>query len=171
MIVSVENLLDFNCCNNLISIYKDNSDKSKLWGTSFPLNVFQIPFRKQQNYIFEVKNFIKNFAVNFYKENLIEEHIDIVKWPNDSYQNYHLDTARNTTVLTSISYLNDDFQGGETIINTEEKAVKIVPTKGKTVFFDGLKYLHCVNKVFGERYVLAIWYKSLNLKNIDFKAT
>jgi len=68
----------------------------------------------------------------------------------------HFDEARESTNLTSITYLNEGYLGGETAF---DNGVIIKPKIGKTVFFDGKKYLHGVNPVTkGKRFVLAIWY-------------
>lgn len=86
------------------------------------------------------------------------ELIQLTRWPLNSTQDMHLDTARNTTVLTSITYLNDDYEGGETCF---DNGIIVKPKVGKTVFFDGMKYKHCVTPVKkNERHVLAIWYSN-----------
>ena len=77
-------------------------------------------------------------------------------WPPGSLQDSHFDDTRDTTILTSITYLNDDYEGGQTYF---ENGIVVNPQKGKTVFFDGKKYKHGVSKIIqGNRYVCAFWY-------------
>ena len=89
----------------------------------------------------------------------------ITIWPKDSRQESHFDNARDSTVLTSITYLNDDYEGGETYF---ENGLVIRPEMGKTVFFDGMKYKHGVNPIVkGKRFVLATWYtNNINIAKI-----
>ena len=52
-------------------------------------------------------------------------------------------------------YLNDDFKGGELVVEGKE----IIPEIGKLVIFEAGKIKHKVNKVLkGNRYTLAGWY-------------
>ena len=68
----------------------------------------------------------------------------------------HWDYAQNNTCLTSITYLNEDYFGGETYFYED---MVVHPKKGKTIYFNGQDYLHGVNSVKnGARYVLTIWY-------------
>lgn len=81
----------------------------------------------------------------------------VVEWKVGSSQAYHRDKTSDKTVLTSITYLNDDYVGGQTSI---ENDIDIVPKLGRTVYFDGLHYVHGVKKIEkGVRYTLPIWYK------------
>ena len=66
--------------------------------------------------------------------------------------------------LTFISALNDDFEGGEVVID----GAKISLKQGDVVAFDGTKLKHGVSEVTkGNRYSLSIWLKESN--TIDFK--
>ena len=96
---------------------------------------------------------------------LYPELIQLTLWEKGSKQDMHFDNSRETTKLTSITYLNDDFDGGETYF---EKGLIIKPEKGKTIFFDGKRYLHGVKPLENNpRYVMAIWYTSdINYINI-----
>ena len=64
------------------------------------------------------------------------------------------------TTLSSITYLNDNFDGGRTYF---EDGTTFIPKKGRSIFFDGQYYKHGVSKVENNiRYVVATWYKKLN---------
>ena len=80
-------------------------------------------------------------------------HMQIVKWPQNSFMKEHYDSGDQYGVLL---YLNDNFEGGETIIGGQI----IKPKKGRGVLFTNGKLLHSVCKIKkGTRYVLPIWYK------------
>ena len=80
----------------------------------------------------------------------------IVYWTEGSEQGAHLDKADKKTIITSITYLNDDYTGGETYLSNE---FSIKPKKGRTIFFHGMKYYHGVSQITkGGRYTLPIWY-------------
>ena len=89
-------------------------------------------------------------------DNLIDW-CQMVKWPENSYQVNHLDRASDKTTIASITFLNDNFDGGETYFN---EGTIIRPCKNKTIFFSGLLIVHGVKKVLnGERFTIATWYK------------
>ena len=66
---------------------------------------------------------------------------------------------KKQTTLSSILYLNNDYEGGETYL---EDGTLFKPREGRVLFLDGLYYGHGVSTVLKkERYTLAVWYKSL----------
>lgn len=82
---------------------------------------------------------------------------EIVFWPMGSYMDPHFDGASADTVFTSITYLNNNFIGGNLYI--ENDGGFCVKT-GRTLSFDGQHYKHGVSQVLsGERYTMPIWYK------------
>ena len=81
----------------------------------------------------------------------------IISYPTGSSMSFHLDTSRETTTGASITFLNDDFVGGEAIV----EGIKISPLAGRTYYFDGKIYKHAVlNVIKGIRHTLSIWYKN-----------
>ena len=91
-----------------------------------------------------------------YNNKLYVSHSEIVRWPNGSSQAPHYDFDFNP--YTSIIYLNDDYEGGQTFIKNKP----ITPKKGKMVLFTGSKIQHSVGQITkGERYTIAIWWESL----------
>jgi hypothetical protein len=78
-------------------------------------------------------------------------------WPTFSRQDLHHDSKSEETVFTSITYLNCTYRGGETFF---EDGTTVAPIVGRTVFFDGMKYLHGVKPISqGTRFTLSAWYK------------
>jgi len=61
--------------------------------------------------------------------------------------------------LTSVTFLNDDFIGGELEIQGDKSYKKVKPQKGTTLFFYGSKLPHRVLPVTeGERYTLIVFW-------------
>lgn len=82
-------------------------------------------------------------------------YIDITEYPTGVSKPFHYDVARVTTTASSITYLNDDFIGGQTVID----GITVQPLTGRTVYFNGKTQNHCVMDVIkGSRYTLSMWY-------------
>mgnify|MGYP003320930537 CR=1 FL=1 len=100
-----------------------------------------------------------DFRINRYGQGgFMKSHIDNIHHSHGQKQGY--------PHLTSLIFLNDDYEGGQTCVPSEKFCVN--PKVGTTVFLDGQKYKHCVKQVKnGTRYTLAIWYTDdINLKII-----
>lgn len=81
------------------------------------------------------------------------------EWDIDSKMNGHFDFASKHTVYTSIIYLNDDFEGGQTFFEGKEDSV---PETGAAIFYDGCKIMHGVKPVKkNKRYTLTAWYRNI----------
>ena len=87
----------------------------------------------------------KKYVVNYFQ---------IVKWPTYESQGEHFDFDIHP--YTSVLYLKDNFEGGETIVGN--KIVK--PKKCKLIGFNGNKTKHEVDTITkGVRYTIPCWYK------------
>tara|TARA_R100000306_G_C4281832_1_gene95481 strand:+ start:129 stop:575 length:447 start_codon:yes stop_codon:yes gene_type:complete len=81
------------------------------------------------------------------------DNMEIVHWPTHSKMVPHKDPGDR---LSFIIYLNDDYEGGETIVD----GLKIKPKKGRLIIFSNGLYEHSVNEITkGNRYTLIAWYK------------
>ena len=145
-------IVDNFICNEeiecLVNFYKNNKHLRKKWNTVFPMDITGL-----------FKN-LENKYNHFDKKNCVYW-LEIVHWPRGSFQEFHKDVSVQNTVLTSITYLNDDFVGGETIF---EDGTIVKPKKGRTLFFDGMYYTHKVNLIKkGNRYTVPVWYKKNNI--------
>lgn len=157
MIFILDNVLTKEECSNLIRIYNSNKDFSHTHGDPvfYPLNINRILTDKEIT-----SNLVKKIeeTTNKYFTNNVIDWCEIVKWPSNSWQPFHLDTASTKTTLTSITYLNEEFSGGSTLMLD---GTKIKPKTGRTVIFDGNAYIHGVEPVlFNDRYTVPIWYKN-----------
>ena len=94
---------------------------------------------------------------------IVIEWCEIAKRPPGSGHPKHFDITSDKTIFTSVTYLNNDFNGGRTYIIDDVinyKGFEIPPKIGRTLYFDGKCYEHGVTTVTdGDRYTLAIWYE------------
>lgn len=158
MIIILDDILSVDECKNLIDIYQKNKEQTYTHGspTVYPLNINNILDGKEV--ALEIAKRIEQTTDKYFNLNIIDW-CEIVRWPCDSWQSYHLDNGSKETTLTSITYLNENFDGGCTIMHD---GTKVKPKIGRTVIFDGNKYIHGVEPILkGERYTLPIWYKIL----------
>ena len=80
----------------------------------------------------------------------------IVRWNTNSQMGMHFDTFPNKSKYwSSILYLNDDYEQGETIV----EHTKIKPVKGDLILFRGSTVKHGVNQVLGTRYTYIAWWQ------------
>ena len=137
----IDNFLDKNSCNDLIKYFKKNIKDIEKYRDTYILKYIYQPILKKLN---------KNIGMFDFKK---PDNMEIVKWPQGSFMDPHTDKG---DFLSFIVYLNDNFKGGETIIN----GITVKPKKGSIVIFSNGHYLHHVNKVMDkERYTLIAWYK------------
>lgn len=107
--------------------------------------------------IIKIIKTLENTA-NCFCQNIEVDWAQIVAWPQDTRHDLHYDVTSQSTVFTSITYLNCAYRGGETFFSD---GTSIAPITGRTVFFDGNKYLHGVKTINeGVRIALPIWYKA-----------
>lgn len=117
---------------------------------------------QEDPYFVEIMSTIINSAYNL-KPLIDSEWSELNYWPTLTSHSLHYDSASKDTVFTSITYLNNNFRGGETFF---EDGTVISPVVGRTVFFDGRKYKHGVRTVsHGTRFSLPVWYKTKDLFN------
>lgn len=140
MIQKINNFLSHNLCNELIGFFESSNNQEKFRDTLI-LNY------KNKKILEDLYNLLK------IKVLLTPADMQIVKWPTGSWMHKHLDSGDQYGILF---YLNDNFEGGETIIDTET----ITPKKGCGVLFSNGILPHSVCKIKkGTRYTLPIWYK------------
>lgn len=87
-----------------------------------------------------------------------EFNIDLLRYKPGGHLPAHQDQGISTRTLSTVSYLNDDYVGGE--IEFMHSAVKIKPPAGSIIFFpSNYLYVHEVHPIVsGERYSLPHWF-------------
>ncbi len=139
----MENFLSKKECENLINTFNILQHMKSEYGVNNTciLKVTPINILKKINKEFKFHNFLKT-------DNCV-----IARWPPGSLMNKHIDPGDKISFLL---YLNDNFEGGETIV--ENFVVK--PKQGKILIFsNGIMY-HEVKKIKkNNRFMLSAWYK------------
>lgn len=153
--VVVDNVFSEEECKYVLFMYEQFKENAGEWRGTKPLPFDGIP----KEFISPVINKIEMVTSNIFK-NVVYDRGEIVKWSPSNYQDLHLDKntfTGNETILTSITYLNENFVGGETYF---EDGTLIKPVTGRTLIFNGMQYVHGVKKIIdGVRWTMPIWYK------------
>ena len=152
-IAIIDNFLSDNECDFLIDFFKKSSHKEVWCGTNL-IWLKKQPFNLRLSYIrFKYTYKIKK------KFKIRKNYDQIVFWPPSSFKGLHKDgTVDKENDWTSVCYLNDNFEGGETII--EHKKIK--PQKGRLVVFPSKKLLHGVSVVKKTpRYTFISWWREV----------
>ena len=152
-ITIIENFLSDDECDFLIDFFKKASHK-EVWESTSILWLKKQPFNLRLSYIrFKCTYRIKK------KFKIRKNYDHIVFWPPFSFKGLHKDgRVAKDNHWTSVCYLNDNFEGGETII--EDKKIK--PQKGTLVVFPSKKLLHGVSVVKKTpRYTYISWWREV----------
>lgn len=154
-IIVSDNIFSEAECNQLIDYFKDNQSKTKQF-----LNTHYLDLASASRSIaIDAVLRIQNEAHLLLGRGFIVDWAHLVNYPAGADNPTHTDTASDQTILTSITYLNDSYSGGNTYIKDD---IIFKPQTGRTLFFDGTSYEHGVSKVnSGSRYTLSIWYKRI----------
>lgn len=117
-----------------------------------------------------------NFATNHYANMLYpfcakniknrEFSIHLLKYEVGGFLPAHQDHGVSSRILSTVSYLNDDYEGGE--IEFTNSNISIKPPAGSIIFFpSNFLYVHEVRPITsGSRYSLPHWYH--NMRNPIF---
>lgn len=122
-------------CNELIQLYEKFKYLAEPFYNVIPLKVIKLLPKKFINKINQTSKKINKSKIDY---------IEVVKWPLGSFKDLHYDCQKNTTTLSSVTFLNDDYDGGELYF---KDGTIITPRIGRSVFFDGNFYEHGVSKV------------------------
>lgn len=147
-IIIADNVISELECKQLIEFFETNSNNIPIekWMGFYNMNVTDTNDAIINKIISQIEYF-----------GLVIDWCEIAKRPVGTGHPKHFDKASNKTVFTSVTYLNDDFSGGETYMVND---LMLAPKKGRTLYFDGCCYKHGVTTVKNsDRYTLAIWYK------------
>ena len=141
----MDNYLSKEECDKYIQHYNDNNNL--VYTAANESKPIPIQFDKR------LQQIIKDFNIPYELENL-----EIVKRGEGSFMDNHYDTNHTDEVdkFAFLIYLNEDFEGGETVI---EEETTIVPKTGRILLFTNGILFHKVNKIIkGDRYVIAGWF-------------
>jgi len=140
-----------NYCNYLIELFKNNQNLTIVHEMTTLINLHDFmhldPIKK-------LYGMISKHCIDNLSSDAFINYMQVVEWKSGSSQGEHFDFDFHP--YTSIIYLSDDFDDGETFVGNE----KIKPESGKILSFAGNKTPHGVLEVKnGTRYTVPIWYK------------
>ena len=149
-IIIPDNFLSVEECNKLIEFYKSQPTPEKYY-TSYPILLIPKEHKSLTEKITKFSMKVNNSMIDYFH---------IVKWPYSNLgQELHLDVPVDKITLSSIIYLNDDYEGGYTYF---KDGTRIAPVVGRAIFFDGCNYSHGVSHIDkNDRYTIAIWMKKI----------
>ena len=146
MFKEYRNFFNLQECNNLIERFRQQVCFHERYRDTIVLKLLNQTFPKLTDVLKKDFNILLNYG-------------QIVYWPPFSHMDCHYDfTIENKDVFTSICYLNDDFEGGRTLL--EDK--KIEPEVGKVIVFISNKMKHGVEEVRGGRFTYISWWRNSN---------
>ena len=100
---------------------------------------------------------MRSFAVSEFDRHL--QWAQVYRWNVGSKMSLHHDVASRATKLTSVIWLNDNFEGGELRF---KNGTTFVPAKGRAIFYDGISNHHEVLEVRNNtRWAIGAWYKDI----------
>ena len=114
-------------------------------------------FKETSQKYLDILGDIETESQKYFGENIVQDWSKLKRNEPHSYHPYHYDSAKTDTILASVTYLNDDYRGGETIMSD---GTIIPPKVGRLLIFNGMKYEHghtMTNS--GYRYTIAMWYR------------
>ena len=164
MIGLEDNFLKEYECQNLIRIYGDWSVRSMKHRDIHVLHLYDVEMDEaDQKFCHEICERTNERINQITDKKYFMETVTLSFWPENSNQNLHIDKTRPQTDYTSITYLNQNFQGGKTLVYQDTCQIMTCPPKtGRLLCFDGKKHYHGVTPIESfQRYTLNIWY-SLN---------
>lgn len=143
--IEIEDHLSKDICNYLINCYKQNFDKTSTYNNR---KIIKINDLQEDVVIRKLVESYSKYYPNFYLKNM-----ELIYWPVGEYHDWHDDTIYYDK--TTITYLNDNYEGGRTKVQNYE----VVPKMGKIILFDSDKKHKVSPLLKGERYVILAWYK------------
>ncbi len=161
MIGIEDNFLKDSECENLIRIFDDWSIYYKKHRDIYVLHLYEIEIDLyDKEFCHEICKRTNERINQITNKKYFMEAATLSLWPEDSKQSFHVDKTRIETNYTSITYLNQNFQGGKTLVFEDTNQIMTCPPKtGRLLCFDGKKLYHGVTPIESlNRYTLNIWY-------------
>jgi len=142
-------IIDFlskDLCDNLINRFKDYDGNYRIFNKRYTLNLLNYP-----------NDILFKQVVEKYKQNNKEiKNIKLIFWPIGEFHKWHNDTIYYD--YTSITYLNEGYVGGRTIIKENNEDIEIEPKIGKYIGFESNLQHKVTELIEGHRFVLLCWY-------------
>ena len=144
-IIEIDKFLPKKTCDYCIKFFEDNKEHWQSFNKRDKIHVQNI-----LNFNLTINRLYLKYTKLYPNHKLIN--LEILRWPSGEHHVWHDDTQFYDK--TSITYLNENYEGGKTTV--EDYTVE--PKTGKIILFDADKK-HKVSMVTkGPRYVILAWY-------------
>jgi len=168
-IIIYDNILVNEDCDKIASFMIESKKHNPNFGTDMPWqkgnNMFlhDIPDRFRDS-ILSYRSLLTSIVSEEYHKILYPTHSDMVLWNEGDYMTPHVDNGSRGTEqdridlgfrdYSAVTYLNDDFEGGETFVEDYTNT----PKSGSVIVFPS-RYEHGVKEVIkGKRVTFAMWF-------------
>jgi len=147
-------------CDWFIRLFDDNPiDHNQDMGNGPDYMAFTLDLYPLANRLYEVKYLISKLVRFCPIPEAFIEYFQVVRREVGNELTEHLDF--DDVVYSSIIYLNDTFEGGETRVG--ETLIK--PARGTIIGFEGAEVRHSVLPIAGNhRYAISTWYKTAEFR-------
>ena len=167
-----DNLLDNETCSKLYdyitSIKSTPTDNTIMpWFEKNSFQWMEIKDKSLKKKIYEYRETLKKLVNEVYNKNYYIDFTDIVLWHKHKSMPLHNDDGNekmkvlNRRKVTTVTYINDNFEGGETFIKNEtgKDYISKPKTGSVVILLSDTTNLHGVNEVLsGLRLTLPIWF-------------
>ncbi len=145
IIIRQDNFLSKIECDNFIKIIESSDKVQKLDSDGRYLLTY-----KDDQILFKLASLYKVY--NFTPMNI--DNMEINRWPSGTEQKPHYD---KNDKFAFVVFLNEDFSGGETVVDD----IILRPKIGRLILFNNgiTGFKHQVKKIEGVRYTLIGWFK------------
>ena len=174
-IYKIDNLIEDSVCDKILDYYQ-RENLNDINGDELPWfeeNALYWNVLKETEIGIDIslcRNAVHSFVQKSYGEVLYPNVSTLVMWKEGKQMNIHKDNGYDDDKeqfwmrkYSAVLYLNDDYEGGETIIlkeNSDEIEIENKPKKGSLIIFrSDESCLHGVKKVTkGNRLTLGMWF-------------
>ena len=159
-----ENFLSDRDCEFLINYHKrfyNESTCGHYWDRTYVMRMGETPLFHVKKSLIRRK-YLGELSKQFPYLEL--QYDQVVHWSSGSFLDLHYDIdyphegEGSVNDFVTVCYLNDNFEGGETVLDYND----MKPKRGKLIAFPSKEILHGVKPVRGDRYTHIAWWRISN---------
>ena len=177
MIYINEEALPLAHCEKILDIFwsipeviVDEANENHFWPSAKEYNEMSDEYWLENSWKYQHPQGRMHATVNGHKRKIVYEMVEghlphhfaelsymqIIRYPENSFMEWHLDTGDSEDEGTAMVFLNDNYLGG----NLNVSGHRLITKQGTVVAFeDSTENFHGVEPIYkGERYCLAMWF-------------
>ena len=147
--IQIHNFLSKDLCEFLIKYFHRHKKNSRSFRQSTIIDLVD-----PKNNELTIQN-LRNVYKKIYPLKQMAK-MELISWDVGESHDWHEEQYEETT----ITYLNDGFQGGRTQVGHPPDGYKVEPHVGKIILFPSSVQHKSNELILGERYVIMTWYKN-----------